>query len=151
MKIVKMSKDHAASYLNWKYEKPYEFYNTPLHARDEAYAEIFDDNGVDFFSVLDEKEDLFGIYEYSFSKGIMEIGFGIRPQSTGKGYGKCFVKECMNFGRRYYNYDGKITLRVADFNERAIYLYKSIGFIEVGFENTESFGTPATFIKMELL
>ena len=148
--IVKMNEIQANTYVNWIYEKPYDFYNIPQFGIREAILEIFEDNGMNYFSVLDEDGRLFGVYEYTFKSDMMEIGFGIRPEDTGKGFGQDFVIDCINFGRNYFSYNWDIFLRVADFNERAIKLYKKLGFVEFDREITESFGIPITFICMKL-
>ncbi len=148
MEIVKMDRARAEEYLAWRYDPPYEFYNTPPHALEETLAEILCDNGIHYFSVLDESL-LFGMYEYSFEGGAMEIGLGIRPQSTGQGKGRAFVESCIAFGRDKYAYRGKIVLRVADWNERAIYVYEQLGFVRIERISALSYGEPVVFIRME--
>lgn len=150
-KIVEMNKIQAYTYINWKYEHPYEFYNIPEEGVEETITEIFEDNNSYYFSVLDSDDKLFGIYEYTFKSNFMEIGLGIRPEDTGKGLGLEFIKECINFGRNNFLYKGDICLRVADFNERAINVYKKLGFFEFDKEYNVSFGKPVTFICMKLI
>lgn len=150
MRIEPMSRDHASEYIGWEYASPYEFYNIPLSCFDEAMDEISGDNGMDYYSVLDEDAVLFGMFEFSFPDGIMEIGLGIRPECCGKGNGRNFVKKCISFGREKYAYSGKIRLTVADFNSRAIHLYRSVGFCETERRISLSFGSPVTFVVMEL-
>lgn len=149
-KIVEMNKEQANTYINWRYEHPYEFYNIPEIGIQETISEIFEDNNSYYFSVLDDEDKLFGMYEYTIKSNNMEIGFGIRPEDTGKGFGKDFLIDCINFGRSKFSYEGDIYLRVANFNERAIRLYKKLGFVEFDKEFTDSFGTPVTFLCMKL-
>jgi len=151
MPIEVMSHEHALEYIGWSYAPPYEFYNIPPTGFEEALEEIQGDNGMDFYSVLDEDGALFGMYEYSFSDEIMEIGLGIRPDKCGRGHGKNFVMRCISFGREKYSYAGVIRLKVAQFNARAMHLYRSIGFKEVGREEALSFGAPVVFIVMDLV
>ncbi len=150
MKIEPMNRDYALEYTKWEYASPYEFYNTPPSGIGETMDEILGDSGMDYYSVLDEDGSLFGMYEYSFHGKIMEIGLGIRPELCGQGYGKDFVRQCISFGREKYAYTDVIRLMVADFNTRAIHLYRSVGFVETDRINKVSFGKPVTFIVMEL-
>ena len=150
MQMIRMNREQAIESIQWRYPAPYAFYNTPESGFDEALSEAMEDNGMDFYSVLDDAGGLFGLFEYSFAEGIMEIGLGIRPDKCGAGHGRDFVRRCIAFGRETYAYSGAIRLMVADFNERAIHLYRALGFIETGRKESESFGTPVTFVVMEL-
>ena len=58
----------------------------------------------------------------------MGIGFGLRPDLTGRDFGEEFVSACVNFARAHYNYSGKIMLGVAVFNQRAKKVYERVGF-----------------------
>ncbi|WP_412989587.1 GNAT family N-acetyltransferase [Pediococcus siamensis] len=148
--IMPMNAQQANAYLNWQYPEPYTFYNFPPSiSRSELLNEILNGNS-DYFSVLDKQDRLFGIYEYQFHNGIMEIGLGIRPEDTGKGYGEQFVKQCIAFGQQHYHYFSKITLEVASFNQRAIHLYQKMGFKKTSERDAHPFGIPTTFISMTL-
>lgn len=150
MQIQRMSPARAQEYISWEYAPPDTFYNIAPEGRKESLKEIFDDNGMDFYVVLQDDGTLFGIYVYSFPEGVMEIGLGISPALCGQGKGTAFVQHCISFGREQYAYQGAIRLRVARFNTRAIHLYRKIGFREVRRTETVSFGTPVTFVIMEL-
>ncbi|GEB77396.1 GNAT family N-acetyltransferase [Sporolactobacillus inulinus] len=149
MNIVPMNRQYADEYLHWQYKEPYTFYNIPPEGIEETDHEIFDDPSIHYFSVLKDGR-LFGIYSYVEIEDGLEIGLGICPEETGKGNGKRFVSECLEFGRNYFNYQGTFTLDVVEFNRRAIHLYKQLGFIETGGASRLSFGKSVTFIKMEL-
>lgn len=150
MKIEPMDEQRAFEYIKWQYDEPYVFYNIPLSGVEETIAEVKGDNGIDFYSVLDDNNTLFGMYEYSFDKGIMNIGLGIRPDLCGRGNGRTFVRDCISYGRKKYAYIGLIRLMVVDFNVRAIHLYHAMGFVETKRVNRLSYGVPVTFIVMEL-
>lgn len=145
-----MDRAQAAAYLSWRYGPPYEFYNTPPACLDEAMAEIFS-GGSDYYAVLDGGGGLYGIFEYAFPDGVMEIGLGIRPADAGKGQGRAFAGRCIAFGRETYRYSGPVRLKVADFNARAIRLYRQMGFVQTGEEPAVSYGRPVTFLVMELV
>ena len=149
MRIELMSREHALEYIRWEYAPPYEFYNVPASGFEETMDEILGDSGMDYYSVLDADGLLFGMYEYSFHDGIMEIGLGIRPELCGKGNGKDFVNRCISFGREKYSYSGIIRLMVAEFISRAIHIYHSLGFVKTDRKQRLSFGTLVTFVVME--
>lgn len=61
-KILEMDELQVYTYINWKYEYPYTFYNIPEEGVKETFDEIFEDNNSFYFSVLDSNDKLFGIY-----------------------------------------------------------------------------------------
>ncbi|MFT8391115.1 MAG: GNAT family protein [Sporolactobacillus sp.] len=150
MEIVQMNRAQAEEYINWHYETPYDFYTIPEKGIKETYEEIYNDPYKNYYSVLKDRS-LFGIFEYDCSNPReLEIGLGICPQETGKGNGKEFVANCVAFGRKVFNYQGDIFLDVASFNQRAIHLYKQLGFFETGRLTRLSYGKLVTFIKMKV-
>jgi len=61
----------------------------------------------------------------------VEIGIHLSPQAQGKGYGKDAFRTLMRFAFREMNMH-RVFLQVFAFNERAIELYKKLGFREEG-------------------
>ncbi len=57
-------------------------------------------------------------------------GLAIHPDHSGKGYGKIMLKEILQFAQQHDFL--RIELSVAVSNEKAIHLYKSVGFNEEG-------------------
>ncbi|MFD1393669.1 GNAT family N-acetyltransferase [Lacticaseibacillus jixianensis] len=144
-----MNRPEAKAYLEWTYAAPYEFYNIPAAEHAAEMDEIFAEDGDDYYSALDG-DALIGMYEYSFPEGVMEIGLGLAPEYTGAGRGRGFVQDGIAFGRQRYHYAGPITLEVAAFNARARHLYEALGFKEMGTREADAYGTPVTFVKMQL-
>lgn len=143
-----MNRPQADAYVHWTYEDPYSFYTIPEEGREETFSEIFSDPAKYYFSVL-KYTKLFGIFEYEQSQSGLEIGLGICPDETGKGEGRRFVANCIAFGRKHFNDKGTVCLDVAEFNSRAIHLYRQLGFTETGKVSRLSFGKPVCFIRME--
>lgn len=79
----------------------------------------------------------------------MWIGFGLKPELTGKGQGFNFIIEGVNFGIEKFKYDGRcVMLAVALFNQRAINLYKRLGFEIVNEYMQKTNGGEFEFINM---
>ncbi len=79
-----------------------------------------------------------------------EIGLGMRPDLTGKGNGKEFLKATISFIKTEFKPE-KITLSVATFNKRAIKLYRKVGFKNVDTIMQETNGSTFEFLKMEYI
>ncbi|WP_163580537.1 GNAT family N-acetyltransferase [Gracilibacillus saliphilus] len=135
--IKNMDENLARKLLQWRYEKPYDFYNSEvteeeLNERlDGSYKAIIDDEGNLFgFLCTGETAQIpvghkFGVYK---AKSI-DLGLGMNPDNVGKGYGYQFGSFIINYIKEN-NPEVPIRLTVATFNNRAIHLYEKLGFVE---------------------
>jgi len=132
---------------NWKYEGELAVYN---YENEKDWILSTDIWGNGLFSVVDENNQLVGelsvqffppsevaLEDESSDREILWIGFGMKPELTGKGYGPKFVSECAKYAVSHFNYEGKyVGLGVYAFNQRAVKVYKKAGF-EVYRENKD--------------
>jgi ribosomal-protein-alanine N-acetyltransferase len=134
----------------WRYQPPYDFYDTA--ADPSSLIEVLDARrwGHVFFSVFASsapfsspfpssphpssspesgKEELAGFLELTARPGdVIEIGLGLRPDLTGQGLGLSFVEACLDFARRRSSPQA-FALDVATFNTRARAVYEKAGFV----------------------
>lgn len=140
-----MNEELAKAILGWKYEQPYDFYNNELTA--EALQEMLDGS---YHSLVDEQNTLIGFFCTganaqvpighrfgAYTEDFIDMGVGMHPNLVGKGNGFDFCKQVISFIRAESK-DTPIRLTVATFNERAIRLYKKLGFISGNFFHTDS-------------
>ncbi len=135
---------------NWHYNGEYSFYD--MDADQEDLQEFLDaeKRNESYFIVIKNKE-IIGFYSFNqITKDTIDIGLGMKPNLTGNGNGLEFLKNGLEFAKSKYN-PKEITLSVATFNQRAIKVYK-----KVGFEEEETFvqatnGSSFEFLKMVLL
>ncbi len=135
--IKNMDENSARKILSWIYEKPYDFYNNEV--TDEEIKERLDGS---YKAITEDNGDLFGFlctgktaripagYKHGvYNDKCVDIGLGMSPDYTGKGYGYNFCTFIINYIRE--NYRGiPIRLSVATFNKRAIHLYQKLGFVK---------------------
>jgi ribosomal-protein-alanine N-acetyltransferase len=128
----KMNEHVSRDVLSWKYDEPYDFYNNELTP--EAVSEMLDDS---YFAVCDLEKGIVGFFcignsaqvpnnLYNYSKNFTDIGLGIKPELTGKGYGASFFPVVLSYIIETFG-NVPIRLTVAKFNQRAIRLYKKFG------------------------
>lgn len=79
------------------------------------------------YAVLDEPDDLVGLFTYAKAAGGVEIGLAPRPDLIGQGRGLGFVLAGLDFGRQCFA-PASFRLRVATANRRAIAVYERAGF-----------------------
>jgi ribosomal-protein-alanine N-acetyltransferase len=159
-KFVALNENYAKEMIyNWKYEGEYSIYD---YINEEEDLQEKENWGVRKFAVLNGNEELVGELTTEFFREVdkdseddgyidiktfnnnpdevyeMWIGFGLRPDLTGKGIGKEFVSNCINFALKFHNYRGDyLRLGVAEFNKRAIKTYEKVGFEEFDIYNGE--------------
>ncbi len=157
--IRKMTQSYAKDYLNWHYPAPYEFYNIPKEYH-EAELKAIMAPSAHWFCVEKSGSEMVGFYQYTpLKNGTVEIGLGLKPDYTGKGYGLKFVRGCVQFGRQQFGGESAtFLLRVAEFNKRAIKTYRRAGFQDCGraqamtrtMARAQEPAKPVSFICMKL-
>ncbi|MEW9094626.1 MAG: GNAT family protein [Clostridiaceae bacterium] len=149
--FLPMNKEYANEIAyNWRYNGIYSFYD--MTADEEDLKEFLnEDNWTGhYFAVLNDKSELVAFYSYIFEYGVMWIGFGIKPELTGRGIGTEFVVAGINFGVKKFKYKQNcVMLAVASFNKRAIKVYEKIGFQFVEKYMQKTNGGEYEFIKMK--
>ena len=123
----------AAAVAAWRYEPPYDFYDTV--ADPSSLMEVLDAGrwGDTYFSVCSAPEagpsELVGFLGLTpLRSGELEIGLGLRPDLTGLGLGLRFVEACLDFARSRFDRTSFV-LHVATFNRRARTVYERAGFV----------------------
>lgn len=148
--FVSMNKEYAHDIVyNWKYNDIYSFYD--ITADEDDLEEFLNEESWKdhYFVALNEKSELVGFYSFSFKNEIMWIGFGLKPELTGRKLGADFVIDGINFGVKKFDYKKNyIMLAVASFNKRAIRMYENIGFQAVENYMQKTNGAEFEFIKM---
>lgn len=123
-KIVPLNDDIVKEICSWKYESPYDIYNLG----DSEYLLDRSTWGTEQFALVDNN-DVIAQLACQMQDEDMWVGWSLRPELCGKGYGSYFVDRCINELVRLKKYDNKyIFLKVIDWNQRAIKSYEKIGF-----------------------
>lgn len=98
----------------------------------------FENTNPNFYVIQynDEKIGYFRLSNYSENNKNIYIGADISPLYTGNGYG--YLSYCKFLPFLFEEYQlNKVSLEVLSTNERAIHLYKKIGFIIEGVKRQE--------------
>ncbi|WKA60230.1 GNAT family protein [Planococcus shenhongbingii] len=140
---TEMDKDTAENILNWKYDSPYDFYNNELN--EEELAEML--NG-SYFAIYNDLKELIGFFCTGYSaqvptgkklgmyeENFIDMGLGMNPHLVGRGSGYNFCSYILKYIEENHP-KNPIRLTVAEFNSRAIHLYKKLGFVPM-----KEFGT----------
>ena len=121
------TEEDAHRIASWHYPPPYDFYD--MDQDPEDLAALLDPQTwqAPYYSVFDEENELIGFFGFKQADRTVEIGLGLRPDLTGKGFGLAFINYGLKFGQEHFSV-GMWSLSVATFNTRAIRLYEHAGF-----------------------
>jgi len=143
-----MSQADAEAIAAWRYPDEYSFYDWTSDADD--LAELLDprERAGEYVAVDSEGGTLIGFYQYKRPHGTcIEIGLGLHPAWTGRGFGRSFLEAGLDYARRRFAPE-RFTLSVARFNRRAITVYERAGFVTVRLFNHRTNGREWEFIEM---
>ncbi|MFL6070055.1 MAG: GNAT family N-acetyltransferase [Actinomycetes bacterium] len=142
-----MTVDDAQAVAGWRYPGEYAFYNWDADPGD--LAELLDPAGWgrQFFAVDGRDGARVGFFEFKADGESLEIGLGLRPDLTGGGLGLAFVEAGVQFAEEQFG-TRSLTLAVAEFNQRAVTVYRRAGFEEVEHYEHETNGGTYPFVKM---
>ena len=100
--------------------------------------EWFDKTKPNYYMILNDGETIgyFRLNNHSVENKNIYIGADIAPEFSGKGFGYLAYKEFIPQLFEMYNLN-KITLEVLATNDRAIHLYKKLGFVIEGVKRDE--------------
>ncbi|WNF38402.1 GNAT family N-acetyltransferase [Bacillaceae bacterium IKA-2] len=151
--IENMNEKIARETINWKYDKPYDFYNNEL--TEEGMKERLDGS---YYAIVDNLEELFGFFCIGktaqvpignkfgvYTDDLVDMGLGMNPKLVGKGNGLEFCSFIVRYIEKNYK-DRPIRLTVAKFNHRAIHLYQQLGFV-IKNEFSSDFAEFITMVK----
>ncbi|MGC6770425.1 GNAT family N-acetyltransferase [Enterococcus sp. LJL51] len=99
------------------------------------------------FSCNEELFGFFCVFQENHSETI-EFGMGIKPEHTGQGLGQKYLEAVLVYLIENYCFTS-IRLAVAEFNQRAITLYKRLSFEPVKTYQQQTNGSSYLFLIME--
>jgi len=134
MQIVPMTGAYAAQIVTWQYLAPYDCYDMT------GASEAFLTSAEGGYHALVRDGELIGFRSFGadgqvpggkYDSSALDTGGGLRPDLTGKGLGREAIGTGLEFGRREFA-PAAFRVTVASFNERALRVVRSLGFVRTG-------------------
>src|SRR4051794_41276787 len=99
MKVQPITDEQAAAIAEWRYEFPYEWYDT---SADPRRVELFADPGrrTHLRAVVDDDGELVGFFNFVPEGHEVRLGLGMRPDLTGRGLSQPFIAAGLEYARR---------------------------------------------------
>jgi len=141
VKVEPITDEQAAAIAEWRYEFPYEWYDT---SSDPRRVELFANPArrTHLRAVVDDDGELVGFFNFVPEGHEVRLGLGMRPDLTSRGLAQPFIAAGLDYARREWR-PRRFRLWVASWNERALRAYRSAGFHEV------RRGEESRFVEME--
>lgn len=129
-----LTEEAAREIASWQYEGPWAFYNAPP---DETGHLSLLEPSYHYHAIRNGAGELIGYccfgedarvpgFAYDDDEAL-DVGAGLRPDLTGKGYGVAFLGAILEFGRRHFATRG-FRATIASWNERALRMAERAGF-----------------------
>jgi [ribosomal protein S18]-alanine N-acetyltransferase len=142
VRIEPLTEQHALQIAEWRYEFPYEWYDTASDPRRiELFANPARRDGLR--AVVADDGELIGFFNFVREGDEVRVGLGIRPDLTGQGLGAQFIEAGLRYAVAEWT-PKRFRLWVAWWNERALRAYRRAGFRAVAEHEGER-----RFIEME--
>ena len=132
--LTKLSPENAKMITLWRYPPPYDLYD--LSERDllgfinpdYRYHQVEDQDGllVGYCCFGEDATVPGGDYKVGEPE-ILDVGVGLKPELTGKGLGKNFVRAVVDYGIINFGPE-KLRVTVARFNQRSLRTFLGLGF-----------------------
>lgn len=148
-----MNDEIARQISLWNYEGIYDIYNLPSYEemKEKNYGMVNPSRANDYICYLnDNKEVVAYVSAKQTEDGRIFFGIGLKPNNCGKGMGKSFSEDSLAEIKNRYP-ESIIYLEVRSWNERAINLYKKLGFVLIDtIIKKDRLGKISEFVEMQL-
>jgi [ribosomal protein S18]-alanine N-acetyltransferase len=135
--VQPLSERQAEEIATWRYEFPYEWYDTASDPRRiELFANPRRRDGLR--AVVEDDGALVGFFNFVREGDEVRIGLGMRPDLTGRGLAQPFIEAGLEYARAQWE-PLRFRLWVARWNERALRAYRRAGFREVEVDERSRF------------
>jgi ribosomal-protein-alanine N-acetyltransferase len=129
VRVEPLTDRHALEIATWRYEFPYEWYDTSADPRRvELLADPRRREGLR--AIVADEGSLVGFFNFVREGDEIRIGLGMRPDLTGRGLAQPFIAAGLDYARWEWR-PKRFRLWVARWNERALRAYRRAGFREV--------------------
>ncbi len=128
--------EDARQIVQWHYDAPYDFY-TLDHSTLEEDVAWFSDPANQYFSLQDQQGQVIAFVCFDadaqvkggiYDAGALDVGWGLRPDLTGRGIGPSIIEAAVALGREIFA-GHSFRATIAAFNERALKAAQKAGFV----------------------
>ena len=139
----------------WRHEPPLDVYNITQPVAQAVEYFLQPSTGC---HVIMREDELAGFITFGsdaqvpggdYSSSALDIGLGMKPSLTGRGYGRSIVDAVVQFARQSIE-PGRLRVTIAVGNQRAVRVWSSRDFVETQrFQSPETVMGSDTFVVLE--
>ncbi len=155
--LCSLSVEDAEQVLSRRYPPPYDIYDAAPGSHEETVRFLSDPTS-GYFGIRNAQDALeafccLGLDAQvpggDYSDDALDAGLGLRPDLTGHGRGSTYVEALLQFAVRQFS-PRAVRVTVAQFNLRALRVWRRAGFTEQDTFRRESDGMPFVVLVMNL-
>jgi ribosomal-protein-alanine N-acetyltransferase len=153
LSFITLDETAAQEIIRWRYDPPYDTYNYRPEEMEKDIRYLTDPaNRV--YGIHGRQGELIGFCSYgkdaqvpggTYHADALDIGLGLRPDLTGRGWGTAVIREVLEFAGQK-NPGARFRVTIASFNNRARKAWEKAGFAAV-----EEFSRVGDGRKFEIL
>lgn len=128
--------EQTARYIRtWRYEPPYDFYNSEPEKLESALATLLNPENR-YYTIWDESSAVIGYCCFGneaqvpggdYSQSALDVGMELRPERTGQGQGTQIIQAVIALAQQNFQVS-KLRVTIAAFNQRALRAWQKAGF-----------------------
>jgi [ribosomal protein S18]-alanine N-acetyltransferase len=153
LEVRPLTNADAREMIGWHYDPPYDAYDPPP----ESFGSLVDPSSL-YFAVDSEADGLVGFCCFgdharvpgnhcqADDRRALDVGVGLRPNMTGRGFGQALVAAVLDFARARFR-PAIFRVTIAETNRRSVRVFE-----RAGFELTRRFALPGhslAFFELE--
>ena len=129
MDIVPLTAADAAKIASWRYPGRYATYDVgEAVTAERGFWSVHRDGELVGYCCFGDEARVPGAFE---EPGVLDVGYGMRPDLMGRGHGRDFIGAILSFATQRFS-PGRFRLLILDWNARSRAAARSVGFEEGG-------------------
>ena len=135
MDVRRLTKSDAVAIARWRYPGRYATYDVgEIVTPERGFWAVDHDADLVGYCCFGHEARVPGVVE---EVGVLDVGYGIRPELMGQGLGRTFVRAILDFAVERYS-PQRLRLLILDWNHRSRKVAEALGFRSEGVqESTE--------------
>ena len=114
---------------SWRYPGRYGTYDVDeLVTAERGFWAVYDEGQLVGYCCFGDEARVPGVIE---EPGILDVGYGMKPDLMGRGFGRDFIRSILEFGAGEFG-PRRWRLLILDWNARSLAAARSVGFDEEG-------------------
>lgn len=129
MEVLPLTLADSRQIASWRYPGRYATYDvSEIVTAERGFWAVHDEGQLVGYCCFGDEARVPGVVE---EPGVLDVGYGMKPDLMGRGLGRGFIRSILEFGAGEYD-PRRSRLLILAWNARSLAAARSVGFDEVG-------------------